>query len=43
MKLLQFEKIDGSAKHLQLENQLDVRLKNLCNWIIIDFRHNFKT
>lgn len=37
MKLLQFEKIGGNLKHLELENQLDVRSKNLSNWIMIDF------
>lgn len=37
MKLLQFEKIGGNSKHLELENQLDIRSKNLSNWIMIDF------
>lgn len=43
VKLFQFEKIDGSPKHLQLENQLDVRPKNLSNWITIDFLPKFRT
>lgn len=43
MKLLQFEKIGGNPKHLELENQLDVRSKNLSNWIMIDLPQKFQT